>query len=81
MSGTPYPPYPPNIPVVNNVGGFRRTCLVIDLCTAEPLTPVEVAQIEDQIGLVLAKIKVIHRSDIANSSRFTKPLRVALQLE
>jgi len=81
MSGSPYPPFPPNIAVVDRVGGFKRTCLVIDICTQEPLTPSEIAQIEDQLGLALAKIKVIHRSDIANSSRFTKPLRVALQLE
>jgi hypothetical protein len=81
MSGTPYPPYPPNIAVVDKVGGFRRTCLVIDLCTTESLAPAEIAQIEDQIGLALAKINAIYHSDIVNSSRFTKPLRTALQLE
>jgi hypothetical protein len=81
MSGSPYPPYPPNIAIVDKVGGFKRTCIVIDLCTSEPLTSAEIAQIEDQIGLTLAKIKAIYRLDIANSSRFTKPLRIALQLE
>jgi hypothetical protein len=79
MARTPYPPYQPNT-TVDVIGGFRRTCLVIDLCTVEPLTSAEVAQIEDQLGLVLTKMNIVYRSDIVNQSRFTKPLRTALQL-
>jgi hypothetical protein len=80
MPDSPYPPYPPNMTVVEKVGGFSRTCLVIDLCTAEPLTLIELAQIEDKIGLVLAKVNEIYKADIVRTNRFVQPLRAALRL-
>jgi hypothetical protein len=68
------------VPVVDEIGGFNRTCLVIDLCTLERLTPVQLAQIEDQVGLVLAKTKEIYKADVVRADRFIQPLKTALRL-
>lgn len=67
--------------VVTKVGGFDRTCLVVDLYTAEPLTSAQIALIEDQIGLVLSKMQIIYRSDVVGPNRFITPLKAALRLK
>jgi hypothetical protein len=74
--------------VVKKVGGLDRTCIVIDLCTAKPLTPVQLAQIEDKISMVLSTIPMLNegdlgiaRIDVVGPSRFVAPLRNALRLE
>jgi hypothetical protein len=81
MPNTPYPPYPPNVPVVEETGGFNRTCLVIDLCTVERLTSAQLAQIEDQVGLVLDRIKDIYKADVVRADRFIPSLKAALRLK
>lgn len=71
--------------VVTKVGGFDRTCLVIDLCTHKPLTLIEIAQIEDKLSMVLStdilKHNNIAKVDIIGPNRFNLPLRNALRLE
>lgn len=80
MPNAPYPPYPPNVEIVTTIGGYSRTCLVVDLCTPEPLTKAQIAQIEDQIGLTLEKSNLTGRSDVVGPDRFIVPLRSALRL-
>jgi len=77
----PYPSYPPNLSVVSKTGGFYRTCVVLDLYTIEPITPAQLSQIEDQIGLTVSKMKTIHSSDVVGPNRFTTQLLNALRLE
>jgi RIO-like serine/threonine protein kinase len=80
MSNAPYPPYAPVLKKVPIVGGFDRTCVVIELCTNGPLSPARIAQIEDQIELVLDKFNDIYKSDVIGPHRFTTQLKTALQL-
>jgi hypothetical protein len=69
------------MPVVAKNGGFDRTCIIIDLCTKEPMTPVQITQIEDQMELVLERNKTIYKFDVVGPHRFITPLKMALRLE
>jgi hypothetical protein len=65
---------------VTTVGGFSRTCLVVDIYTIDPMTPIQLAQLEDQIGLVVAKFQAIEQADVVGPTRFITPLKNALRL-
>lgn len=80
MSNAPYPSYAPILKKVPTVGGFDRTCIIIELCTSGPLSAVRIAQIEDQIGLTLSKFNDIYKSDVVGPHRFTTQLKAALRL-
>jgi hypothetical protein len=81
MPNTPYPPYPPSFTKVAEIGGYHRTCLVIDLFTLQELGAPQIAAIEDQIELLLSRIRLVDKSEVVGPHRFVKPLRVALRLE
>jgi hypothetical protein len=81
MPNAPYPPYPPNLTKVVKVGGFNRTCFVVDICTEEPLTSAQLVQLEDQIALTVERFRFVYKSDIVGPNRFITPLRAALRLE
>ena len=73
--------------VVKKVGGYDRTCLVVDLCTMKPLTPAQLVQIEDKISMLLSAMPLLNTTDIgpakieiAGPGRFNAPLRDALRL-
>jgi len=80
MAKAPYPGYPPSYEAVDIYGGRKRQCWVLELCTDEGLDGVRMAQLEDEIAILLEnKFPEIKHSQIVRSDRFDTLLRQALR--
>ncbi len=80
MPNTPYPGYSPNYRQVPKIGGFDRTCYVLELRTLGEMDPIRRAMLEDAIGVAVAKFQEVESFDIVRSDRFDTDLRHAMRL-
>ena len=77
----PYPGYP-NYKTVDKIGGYHRTCVVIELLSLERLNNCELASIKEQLELVLSKLSKsnIEKTDVVLPDRFDHVLNNSLKL-
>ena len=84
MSKRPYPGYAPNYRHVDKLGGFHRSCFVIDILSLDNLSPVQLAMIQEQIEASLSAIsknmRDIERVEVVAPDRFDKLLKDGLRL-
>ena len=80
MSNAPYPGYPPSYMKVEEMGGYRRNCYVLELFTIGELDPARRAQMEDAIQMAITKFSEVEKHDIIRSQRFDTALRKAMRL-
>ncbi len=80
----PYPGYPPSYGNIDSLGDLKRTCLVIDLLSLDKLTNVQLAQISEQLDIMLAKLKLsiitLEKFQIVTPDRFDRLLQTGLRL-
>ena len=80
MTKAPYPGYPPSFTLVERLGDMRRQCWVLELCTDEGLDPVRMAQLEDEMAMLLeSKFPEVKTSKIVRSDQFDTDLRRAMR--
>lgn len=84
MSKSPYPGYPPSYKDVTVVGGYYRTCLVIELISLDKLSGSEIAVILEKLEATIEKLKTsmvnLEKSDVVTPDRFDPILRASLRL-
>tara|TARA_R110000751_G_scaffold23590_2_gene65151 strand:+ start:6335 stop:6592 length:258 start_codon:yes stop_codon:yes gene_type:complete len=84
MSKRPYPGYAPNYQHVDELGGFRRSCFIIDILSLENLSSVQIAIIQEQIEAAMSTISNnmhdIERSEVVSPDRFDRSLKDGLRL-
>lgn len=84
MSKKPYPGYPPSYRVVDNTGGYTRTCLVIELLSLGALDSAQLALLQEQLEATVEKVKkqlaVVEVSQVVLPDRFDPVLREGLRL-
>lgn len=81
----PYPGYPPNYNDLSKVGGYARTCIVIELLTLEELSDTERAVIMEHLEQAVESLKkktsMIESTDVVHSDRFDTQLREGLRIK
>ncbi len=85
MSRTPYPGYPPSYKVVDETGGYNRTCMVVELLSLGALSPIQMTMIQEQLEAAVHKIQfqmraTIESSQVVTPDRFDPVLRSGLRL-
>lgn len=84
MSHKPYPGYPPNYREVEDTGGFRRTCFVLEFMSLGQLEPAQIAMIEEQMGALAEKLRqnmtIVEKVDFVTPDRFDRMLCDGLRL-
>ena len=77
----PYPGYP-NYKTVDKIGGYHRTCVVIELLSLEQLDNCELASIKEQLELALSKLSKanVEKTDVILPDRFDRILSNGLKL-
>jgi hypothetical protein len=85
MSKKPYPGYPPNYRVVDETGGYYRTCLVIELLSIGSLSNTEMALVQERLEATVEQLKrdlraTIEASQLVTPDRFDPLLRDGLRL-
>ena len=82
--GLPYPGYPPNYTQLHIVGGYVRSCFVIELLTLGELSDVELALVKEHMEAAVESLQKrlvnIERTDVVDQSRFDRQLRSGLRL-
>lgn len=83
-SKKPYPGFPPNYRDVEDTGGYRRTCFVLEFMSLGPLEPAEMAMINEQMEALADKLRqnmvAIEKADFVTPDRFDRILRDGLRL-
>jgi hypothetical protein len=80
MPSPPYPNIPPNYQTVDETGGFRRSCYVLELLVIGEFDPIRRAALEDAIGVIIERFSEIEKHDLVRSDRFTTDLRRLLHV-
>jgi hypothetical protein len=84
MSKRPYPGYAPNYRHVDKLGGFYRSCFIIDILSLNSLSPTQLAMIQEQIEASVSTIsknmRDIERAEVVTPDRFDKLLKDGLRL-
>lgn len=85
MTKPPYPEFPPNYWTVGTLGGFSRTCLIIELLSLKPLSGPELAFLQEQMEATLVKamsrMSNLEKSQIVTPDRFDSKLIAGLRLK
>lgn len=84
MSKRPYPGYAPNYRHVDKLGGFHRSCFIIDILSLDNLSPAQLAMIQEQIEAAMSTIasnmRDIEKAEVVTPDRFDKLLKDGLRL-
>ena len=84
MSKKPYPGYAPSYRYVDKLGGFHRSCFIIDILSLEDLNPAQLAIIQEQIEASVSTISKnmhdIERAEVVAPDRFDTLLKDGLRL-
>jgi len=79
-----YPGFSPSYRVVEQTGGFARTCLVVEVLSLEALSDPEAAMIKEQLeaGLanLLRQMGNLERIRVVTADQFDPQLRAGLRL-
>ena len=82
MPKAPYPGYSPNYTVVKVLGGMKRQCWVLEICTDDGLSPIRMAQLEDEMTMLLeTRFPEVKASKVVRSDQFDTDLRRAMRTE
>ena len=78
----PYPGYPPSYCIVNNTGGYDRTCLVVELLSLGVLTDHQLTHIKEQLEATLNRLlpAIVDKSQVVTPNRFDTLLRSGLRV-
>jgi hypothetical protein len=81
----PYPGYPPNYKVVDDTGGYKRTCLVIEFLSLGGLDNTQLALVQEQLEATVERLKGQLRSSVEGAQvitpdRFDPVLKSGLRL-
>ena len=80
----PYPGYPPNYKIVDETGGFKRTCIVVELLSLGALSGAQLALAQEQLEATVERLKrslaIVERSDVVLPDRFDPLLKAGLRL-
>lgn len=83
MGRKPYPPYPPNYRIVDEIGGYSRRCFVLELLYLKYESKEE-AQIFEEIELAVSNILRKHQNvdkfELIKQDRFDTDLSSGLRL-
>ena len=80
MAKAPYPGYSPNYTLVEVIGDLKRQCWVLEVCTNSGLDLARMAQLEDEITMLLeSKFPEIMASKVVRSDQFDTDLRRAMR--
>lgn len=84
MSKKPYPGYPPNYKTVDETGGFKRTCVVLEFLSLGPLESTQLALIQEQLEALTERLQKqvvnIEGKDVILPDRFDPVLKQGLRL-
>lgn len=82
MSKLPYPGTSPNYTAVDKLGGFHRTCIVIDLLSLEQLNPGELAVLQEKLEATIENVRNqnIEKADVVLPDRFDIILKKGLRI-
>ena len=80
----PYPGFPPNYQTVDETGGYKRTCIILEFLSLGPLEPVALAMVQEQLEALSERLQrqipYIEGTDIVLPDRFDPILREGLRL-
>ena len=76
----PYPNYPTSYTKIEKVGGYDRTCYVLELFTLGAMDPIRRANMEDAIQMTINRFKEVEKHEIIKSDRFDHVLRKAMRI-
>ena len=83
-SKKPYPGFPPNYSEVASVGGYHRTCFVLEFMSLGSLEPAQIAMIDEQMGALADKLRqnmmAVEKADFVTPDRFDRVLCEGLRL-
>lgn len=83
-SKRPYPGFPPNYKDVASIGGYKRTCFVLEFTSLGSLEPAEIAMIDEQMGALADKLRqnmmAVEKADFVTPDRFDRILCDGLRL-
>lgn len=82
MSSKPYPNYPPSFTIVEETGGLKRTCLVVELLSLGRLTDVQMAMVLERIeaSIQALKIPILEKVKVVQPDSFDTLLSAGLRL-
>jgi hypothetical protein len=73
--GLPYPGFPPSYKVVDETGGYKRTCLVIEFLSIGALDKVQMALIQERLeacvaGIHRSLVSTVEKAQVVTPDRF-----------
>ena len=84
MAKKPYPGIPPNYKIVDENGGYKRTCFVLELLSLGQLDNVQMAMVQEQLEATVQKIAqnitCIEKTDVVPPDRFDRILCDGLRI-
>ena len=84
MAKKPYPGFPPSYEVVDENGGYKRTCFVIEFLSLGQLDNIQTAMIQEQLEAITQKISqnitCIEKTDVVLPDRFDRILCQGLRI-
>lgn len=84
MTRKPYPGFPPNYREVEDTGGYRRTCFVVEFMSLGPLEPAQIAMIDEQMAALVDKLRqgivTVEKAQFVTPDRFDRVLCDGLRL-
>ncbi len=78
MPDRPYPEVGPEYRQILTVGGLHRTCLVVELLTADKPSATQLAQLVERLETTASAV-LPGRVDVVREARFDTALRQALR--
>lgn len=84
MTKKPYPGIPPSYKIVDENGGYQRTCFVIEFLSLGPFDNIQTAMVQEQLEATTQKITQnithIEKTDVISPDRFDRILRQGLRI-
>jgi len=81
MAKAPYPGFSPSYRVVETLGGMQRQVWVLEICTDDGLLPARMAQLEDEISMLIeVKFPEVRVNKVVRSDQFDTELRRAMRI-
>lgn len=84
MSNTPYPGFPPNFKIIDEINGLSRQCFVVEIRSRDQLSQEHIAMIKEQvegtINKLKSKITTIENMELVYQDRFDRVLTDGLRL-
>jgi hypothetical protein len=85
MSRPPYPGYPPNYRIVEETGGYARTCVVLEFLSLGKLDNAQLAMLQEQLEACAHRLQqtmvVVERAEVIMPDQFDTLLRAGLRLK